>query len=107
VEILLRRAPQTTVVVCIVSSVLAPEWLRHPLIRLRKGRRERQLLAELLQVIQNMIFGRRSSITPRVSFGKPATVAELRAGDNSDRILPAIIYKAQQLLADHTSNNTP
>jgi hypothetical protein len=99
VEIFLRRVPETRVLVAIVSGVLTPGWLRHPLVRMRKGQRERQLLAEFLQVIQGMVLGRRASISPRVSFGKPMVAAELAAAEGRYGVMSAIIKDGQRLLA--------
>lgn len=100
-ELILRRHPDTQVLITIVSDVLSPRWLHHPLVRLRKEARERQLLAEFLQIIQQMVLGIRSGRIPQVTFGPPVTVAELVKGDSSPGLLPSIIELARRLLSEH------
>jgi hypothetical protein len=100
-ELILRRRPETQVLVTIVSGVLSPRWLHHPLVRFRKGARERQLLAEMLQTIQQTVFGRRLSFTPRVTFAQPITGAELQDRGGSGSLLASLIERAQAVLAEH------
>lgn len=108
VELFLRRVPQTTLLLTIVSHVLLADYLRNPLTRLRKLTRDRQRIAEFIQVIQQMVLDQRLKLTPTVSFGKPLTYPELRAGiDSSITVLQGIIHKAQQLLTDHLSSFSP
>jgi len=101
VETLLRRVPETQVQVTIISGVLSPSWLRHPLVRLRKGQREKQLLAEFLMIIQQTVLRRREPLTPEVTFGQPVTAAELRGGDGSRDLMPALIEHAGAVLDEH------
>lgn len=99
VEIFLQRVPDLRVVVGIVSGVLDPRCMRHPLTWLRRARPDRQRLAMMLQVIQQML-GRQFALTPRVSFGEPLDVARLGPADGA---LPAITQQAQLLLQSHLS----
>lgn len=78
VELFLRRVPQTKVLVTIVSGVLSPFFLRNPLIRLWKGIRDPLVIAEVTQVITQMLFSKWVRLKPSISFGLPKTVDELR-----------------------------
>jgi hypothetical protein len=100
-DLILHRLPNTRVLPTIVSGVLSPKWLHHPLVWIRRGAREQQLLAEFLQVIQQMVFGLRSSSMPQVTFGSSVTAAELDRGDGSTSFLGSIVERAQRLLAEH------
>jgi hypothetical protein len=97
-EIFLDRVPQARVLVTVVSGVLHPRFMRHPLTWLRRGREDRQRLAMMAQVIQQML-GRPLDVHPRVTFGE--LVSEETAGGRSN-ILPAIRQSAQRLLASHS-----
>ena len=102
-EIILRKVPQTRVVTTIVSGVLSPSAFKNPITRLRKGRRERQLLAEFNQIIQQLLFSRNFSLHPRVTFDQPVTPAELAAVEGPRGMLRALTQRAQRLLSEHAA----
>jgi hypothetical protein len=95
----LRRVPETALLVTIVSGVLAPSCFRHPLTRLRKGQRQRQFLAEFIQISQQVLFGRRFPITPTIRFAPPLISTEVSIRETR-AVQAAIIARAQSLLAD-------
>jgi 1-acyl-sn-glycerol-3-phosphate acyltransferase len=101
-DLILRKVPQTQVLVAIVSGVLKPSYLSNPLAKLHKGLRERQKVAEFLQVAQQLLFPQSLSLFPRVSFAKPISVFQLQAIEGSKSVLKGVIEKAQQLLVEHT-----
>lgn len=96
-EVFLRRAPETRVVVSIVSGVIDPRCMRHPITRLRRARPDRQRIAMMLQVIQQML-GRKLDIRPRVSFGELLDGAQIGPPECA---LPAITQRAQALMRSH------
>jgi hypothetical protein len=100
-ELVLRKVPQTHLVVTIVSGVIAPSCLRNPIARLQKEIKRQQELAEFIQVIQQLFFGIRDTLIPRITFGEPLTAAELTSQDAPPGSLKAIIENAQHLLATH------
>jgi 1-acyl-sn-glycerol-3-phosphate acyltransferase len=102
-DLILRKVPQTQVLVTIVSGVLKPSYLRNPLAKLHKGIRERQKVAEFLQVAQQLLFPKSLSLLPRITFAPPISVLQLQAIEGSKSLLKSVIDKAQQLLAEHTS----
>ena len=96
-EIFLDRVPKCRVLVTVVSGVLHPRFMHHPVTWLRKKRPDRQRLAMMLQLIQQML-GKRIDLTPRVTFGE--LVSEESAGGR-ENILPTIIESARRLLLSH------
>jgi hypothetical protein len=75
-ELILRKAPQVKLVFAVNSGFVAPEYLRHPLLHLRKSIEERQILAEFLQVIQQVVFNRKIPHEPGILFSEPTCLAD-------------------------------
>ncbi len=96
-EIFIRSAPQTQVITSIVSNVLDPRYMRHPITWLRRARPDRQRLAMMMQVIQQML-GRKLDLVPRVSFGE---LLNLQSIGNPERALQTTIDSARRLLRSH------
>jgi hypothetical protein len=99
IELLLRKVPDTQVMVTIVSGVLSPIFLHNPLIRLWSGARDPLAIAEVTQVVTQMILKKRFRMTPRISFDIPQTVSELRCDYES--VYQSILEKASNLMSDH------
>lgn len=96
VGLMVSSVPETQVVPAIVSGVLARSSLRNPLTHIRSNARDRQLLAEFLQIIQQMLLPRRIPVAARVRFGAP-----FHAQARSPRALSdEIIESARQLLRE-------
>lgn len=104
-ELLLRRVPDAKLLVTIISGVLPPAWLRHPLVRRRRGSREKQLLAEFLMIIRQALLRRTEPIVPDVTFGEPVTAAQLQ-GEGTRSLMPALIEHAQSVLDAHMARVT-
>ncbi|MEJ2736938.1 MAG: hypothetical protein P8189_25810 [Anaerolineae bacterium] len=100
VPLLLRRVPGASLVVTIVSGVLAPSALRHPLARLREGWQARQPLAEVVQVSQQMLLRRRFGLAPTVRFAAPLTAGDVEETPDARAALAAIMARARELLDD-------
>jgi len=96
-EIFLRSVPQTQVVTSIVSHILHPAYMYHPVTWLRHRRRDRQRLAMMLQVIQQML-GKKLDLVPRVSFGEPVCSG---AAASTETTLETIVESASSLLRSH------
>jgi 1-acyl-sn-glycerol-3-phosphate acyltransferase len=92
----LRCVPSTQVVTSIVSHVLDPAYMHHPLTWLRRRRADRQRLAMMIQVIHQML-GKRLNIVPHVSFGEVVGSDEGAAGCR----LESIVRSATSLLGSH------
>jgi hypothetical protein len=100
VPLLLRRVAGARLVVTIVSGVLVPSTLRHPLARLPEAWQARQVVAEFVQISQQMLFKRRFEIVPTVRFAPPLTVDEVSGNRDASTPLAAIVARARQLLAE-------
>ena len=101
-EIFLRDVPQAQVVTSIVSNVIDPVYMRHPLTWLRRRRADRQRLAMMIQIIQQML-GKKARIVPHVSFG--AVLAHQRTA-TAESTLSAIVGSAECLLKSHLAWQT-
>ncbi len=66
-ELFIRLVPGVTVVPVVVSGVLSPVALRHPLTRIRRAKDKQEWLAAMLQVV----FPSLQRGTVRVAFGQP------------------------------------
>jgi hypothetical protein len=104
VVLALRRVPETWLVATIVGGVLVPRFLSHPLVRLGPQGWKRQKLAEVLQIICQLLFKTRYALTPRVTFGQPTTLAALREQSTLGD-LEAIVNHARQVLAAHLAQD--
>lgn len=99
--LMLNKAPGTRLLVTMVSGVLAPDCWRNPLVRLRQSFWEKQKLAEFIQVIQQLVLGRRFPLIPKVTFGSPLTLPELCLGERAEDIMQAIRENARRLMEVH------
>ena len=102
VELFVRKVPQTQLLVTIVSDVLARAYLSVPILQAGKGLREKQKLAEFLQIMQQMVLPGSVDLFPRVSFDRPLTIDRLRSQmDHSIQDMHAIIERARRLMHIH------
>jgi hypothetical protein len=101
VELIVNRAPETQVVVTLVSGVTSRPILNNPLLRLRRQQVERQKLAGSIQMALQLLFPRLFHLVPRVSFSQPLTLRDLTQ-DGSKSVQQAIIDQAKGLLHLHT-----
>jgi hypothetical protein len=107
IEMLLRQAPGARVQIVIMSGVLIPRFLRHPLARLPKSVKGRRTVAELLQMLQQLVLPRSLHVIPRLSFGRPMTLQELTRELNGSGIQQGIITEAETVLARHMAPPRP
>jgi hypothetical protein len=108
IALALRRVSETRLVGAIASGVLSPRFLSHPLIRLAPAGWQRFKLAEVLQILSQLTSGKRYGLTPRVTFGEPVTLVELRQRNGPGDDMAAIVAYAQGVLAAHLeAGDTP
>ncbi|HSV85386.1 MAG TPA: hypothetical protein VLH85_02355 [Levilinea sp.] len=100
VEIMLRKAPETRVVLTLASGVLLERFFNHPLARLRRHPVGQRRLAEFLQVLQQLTMPGTVRIEPRLYFAPPLTVPELMAEAGESRLMPVLIERIRALLRD-------
>jgi hypothetical protein len=98
-ELILRRAPETRVLVTIASGVLSPFFIHSPLIKLWREKRDPQAVAEVIQVTTQMLFPSRVYLEPHISFDNPITLSELTDNPGDESIINSIISRARQKLA--------
>jgi hypothetical protein len=101
-ELFLRRVPQTVTVVAISSGILSAKWFNNPVIKLWKTYEQRQKVAEIFQILTQLITRKKPATTPLVSFSPALSVEELGGQDAPEgTLLSNIIEQARCLLADH------
>jgi 1-acyl-sn-glycerol-3-phosphate acyltransferase len=96
-EIFLNRVPQAMVVTSIVSHVIEPAYMHHPLTWLKRARPDRQRLAMMIQLIQQML-GKKLELVPHVSFGE---AIDWRSAPDASGSLEAVVESARSLLKSH------
>ena len=103
IELMLRRVPETSVLVAIVSGVVARACYHNPLTLLRRKAVDRRRLAEVIQIAGQLLLGRAVSLVPQVSFAAPVTVPGLGTRDDVASVMQSIIARAQRTMAQHLS----
>jgi hypothetical protein len=101
-ELLLRRVPETQVLISIVSGVISPKFLRIPLIRLWKGLRDPQTVAETIQIVIQMLLPNLVRLKPHISFSPSMLLEELMGGDLDSTIMGRVIALASERLSEHS-----
>jgi hypothetical protein len=101
-EILLRRAPNTQVVVAITGGVFAPQVLKNPLTGLQTGWRK-QKLAEFIQVGRMLSNPHAYELHPRVTFSPPLLFPTPDIETIKQNCLPQLIAFAKNTLQVHQS----
>ncbi len=96
-EIFLRSVPEVQVVASIVSRVLDPAYMRHPATWLRRARPDRQRIAMMLQVIDQML-GKQLDLKPRVSYGE---LLDMEAFGSAAQTLEVVSASARRLMEAH------
>lgn len=100
-DLILKIVPDTKLSISIVSGVIAPEFLKNPLIRIIEEPWRQQKLAEILQVIQQLIFKRKFKSIPRITFGNPIDRQDLREIYPENEIQDAILKEARSVYHRH------
>lgn len=101
VAALVSSVPHAAVMVTIASGVLSRRWVDSRLLRLQKVDWQRRKLAEMAQVIQQVIWPRTAKLSPRLSLGVPAPAETLLAEAGAGGVLPLLVERAQALLRQH------
>ena len=100
-ELLLHRVPETRVLISIVSGVISPKFLRIPLIRLWKGIRDPQTVAEIMQIVIQMLLPNQVCLRPHISFGPSMLLEDLTGSDLDATIMGRVIALAREHLSEH------
>jgi 1-acyl-sn-glycerol-3-phosphate acyltransferase len=95
-EVFLQHVPGLQILITIVSGVIFPRAIRHPITWLRKARPDRQRLAFLHQLARQMLAGREIfGLMPRVTYG------EVISGAGHGSFLEEIERAARRTLDQH------
>ncbi|MEN8242255.1 MAG: 1-acyl-sn-glycerol-3-phosphate acyltransferase [Chloroflexota bacterium] len=101
VSLFLRKVPETKLLLSVISGIVAPQYLKHPIARIQPNRRFQQRVAELFQMYAQFIRKPETPLgKPRVSFAEPIRWDQL-ANSASQSVDLQIQTLAQQLLASH------
>jgi len=111
-DVFMHKAPETQVLVSIVSGVLAPECMRNPLVRLNKMEPwEQRRIAEYIQTMQQLVFQRNYYLFPKVTFSEVIPKDLIQNESGSPEARDVIVSWAQCTLEDHLdwihSDNRP
>jgi hypothetical protein len=101
VEIMLRKVPDTQLLITTASNVLAKGWLENPFTSLQKVYWKRQRLAELFQICQQLVLPGSLRTAPKITFGKVMTYSDLKKQSVTSSVMPVIIDHAKKQLQDH------
>jgi hypothetical protein len=103
IDLFLRLAPGTQVVITICSGIVSARWANHPVTRLRRIDWQRRRLAEFGQVLEQLFRPDKFYVSPFVSFAPPVAAAVLQRESRNGGVLPAVIQRGKQLLEEHVS----
>jgi len=101
IEIMLRKASETCLVLAVASGVLLHKFANHPFTRLRRELIARRRLAEFMQVIQQLLIPGSVEVKAYLSFAPPVSVGELASESKDGSLMPVILGYARDLLAEH------
>jgi hypothetical protein len=96
-DVVLRRVPQAQVVVSIVSGVLTRAALRNPLSPFLRSRRDRQKVAEIVQVGLQLLLRTPLGLSPWVTFTR------LPADEPRETRMTQLLGAARRQIDEHTS----
>jgi len=101
IEIFLNKVPETTIQVAIVSNVLSRKHFKNLLTRLRTHWRDRQRIAEFIQVINQLVFRRKFRNIPKITFAEPFGLKDISESSSTKAIMPYVIARAKEMMATH------
>ena len=104
IAVFARLAPETRVVVAIVSGVIWPASLSHPLTRLRKERKARERIAANLQVLVQTLRPSARLVSTRVAFSPSLPAGELAARSPA-ALMEAVAEQARFLIQENLENS--
>lgn len=106
-EAMLRKVPDTRLVLAIVSGVLLRRFAKHPITHLRHGGVNQRRIAEFMQVINHLTSTKPLNIQVRVNFSAPISLADLQRDASDKRLMSSILAHASRLLEEHRQQYYP
>lgn len=95
--IFLGSVPRTRIVTSIVSHVIDPAYMHHPLTWLRRRRSDKQRIAMMIQIIQQML-GKTLNLVPHISFGE---AIDWHATSETGDSMQVVVEAETRLLRSH------
>jgi hypothetical protein len=103
VSLLMRKIPDTRLVLTAISGIVARGYLKHPLARIQPNVQFKQRVAELFQIFDQFTRRRDTPLaSPRLTFAPPLTLPDLGETEEGG-INQQIIDRARRLLLRHSS----
>lgn len=102
IEFVLRKVPDTQVLVTIVSGVLAQSSLESLMAKFFDDLWMRLRVAEFTQIVRQLFTGKTLDLVPEVSFGDPISFEDILRRINSQSVMNEIIGIARELMEKHT-----
>jgi hypothetical protein len=96
-----KYVPGLRIIPAVVSNVISPIWVKHPVTWLRRDEKWKQILSEFGQVIYQLANPSKIMISPAVSFGEPFSESEIRKEIGDKNLRMAIIACEKSLLKEH------
>jgi len=96
ITIFSRLVPELVIITAIVSGVLWPRAMSHPLTHVRRSQADRERLGAALQVLTQTLQPSFKPVRPRVTYSPPIRLAELSAQGNPGKLMQAILHQARQ-----------
>jgi len=104
IALILRRVPETRLVPVVVSGILEPQFLNHPLARRQKDMVPMQRVAGFFQIYAQFKSPNRPPMShPRVTFGEPIGGQVLAEWGGKKDAMSHIINLSRDLLTEHMS----
>lgn len=101
VSLFLRKVPETQLVPTVISGIVSPQYLKHPIARVQPNLKYKQRVAELFQIYDQFMRHKDTPLArPRVSFTPPLQLADLNI-KGVQTINGSILILMQQLLTNH------
>lgn len=98
-EVFVRRVPETRTLMVFTKGVLSPRWLKNPLIKIWKKPVQRQKIAEIFQVSQQLTGKGGFALKPSVSFSRPLSLDDLGSADApAGDLLKTMIHEMRRLI---------
>ncbi len=101
----LRLSPETPILPVVVRGVIWPPSLRHPLLRIKRTRQEKDKLAAALQLLAHLIRGMKD-IHIRVQIGRPIRLLDTNPRD-SQSLHQAVLQEMRRLIQSPPTSTTP
>lgn len=101
VGVFIRMVPETAILPILVRGVIWEKTARHPLIRLKNGRDDREKLAAALQLLAHIVWNKRP-LDVSVQIGNPITASGL--GRNETNVIHQAVLAEMKYMIENPPN---